>query len=325
MKITYYVHDLRFPLREGYRKEAWFLAKEAKLNGYEVEILSSFKKRKVIIKDGIKIRYGKWLICKSNIIHYISQPTPFIIPSLLFSKAKKQVMSVFEGYLNGFWKRPWDFFLSWLVNKKIDIITLQTDFQIRLFKKTKLNVEIKKIPPMIPVLSCNIKKSKTPSLLFMSHMDPLKGINEVINAFLIVRKKIEGLKLIVADSGLTKKTRIFERIKKVNKEDIILKTIVDPQEELSKAWIYLYPVQSAKETFSVPLSLIESIQVGTPYISTKVGGIPEYFDERSLVKPKNPLVLAEKIIEFIENPKVYPMKKKIENKEVWRMFREIYG
>ena len=36
-------------------------------------------------------------------------------------------------------------------------------------------------------------------------------------------------------------------------------------------------------------------------------------------------MLADKIAEFIKNPKVYPIKKKIDNKKTWEMFREIYG
>ncbi len=331
MKITYYVHDLKFPLTEGYRKEAWYLAQEASKQGYEVEIRSTVKwkksKKKIINKERIKIIYGNaWNLskCKTDFIHYLSQPTPYIIPLLLRAKAKKQIMTIFGGHLNSFWERPWDNLLSRLVNKKIEMITVQTDYQKELFKRTKITRPIKKIPPLIPNLKKKIKRSREPSLLYMSHLEKLKGIDDIIKAFLIIRKKRKKIKLVIADSGMTKDHRIYQFIRKINKGDIILKKIVNPEEELSQAWVYLYPLRSARETFSVPLSLIEAIQVGTPYISTTVGGIPEYFYQNSLVPPKNVRLLAKKIMELIDEPIVYPLKKKIENKTVSQQYLQLY-
>ena len=327
MRIVFYVHDLKFPLAEGYRKEAWLLAKVAKAAGHGVEIVSTRKKKGMLVKGGIKITYGSALKIskvKADIIHYISQPSPLIVPLLMRAKAKKQIMTIFGGELNSFWKRKWDVAVSKLVNKKISRITVQTDYQMDLFRNTRLEIPVKKIPPLVPILEEKVNRSEKPSLLFMSHMDRLKGINDVLKAFLFLRKRIKGLTLIIADSGLTKDNEMYKRIEEVNKGDIILKKIVNPQEELAKAWVYLYPIRSARETFSVPLSLIEAIQVGTPYISTNVGGIPEYFDERCLVEAKDVKALAAKIEEFIKHPKVYPMKKKINIKEVVEEYLELY-
>jgi len=328
MKITYYVHDLKFPLTEGYRKEAWFLAKESRKKGYEVEILSTSKKNEVLMKEGIKITYGsvfKISKCNADVIHYISQPSPLILPLLLRAKAKKQIMTIFGGHLNSFWERPWDFFISKLVNKKISILTVQTDFQMQLLGETKLNIETKKIPPLISDFKRDGSRDKDPSILFMTHMNELKGINDVIDAFLLTRDQIKGLKLVIADSGMTKNSKIKDRLVKINKGDIILKKIVDPQKELSKTWVYVYPLQTARETFSVPLSLIEAIQIKTPYISTNVGGIPEYFDDRCLVPPKDPNAIADKIKEFIAKPDVFGLKKEINNKEVAKEYMGLYG
>ena len=83
-------------------------------------------------------------------------------------------------------------------------------------------------------------------------------------------------------------------------------------------------MKSAKETFSVPLSLIEAIQVGTPYITTNVGGILEYFDELHAVVAGDVDELAKKIKEFISNPIVSPLRKKIDNKEVAKEYMELY-
>ena len=159
----------------------------------------------------------------------------------------------------------------------------------------------------------------------MSHLHQSKGIKEVLKAFTIVRRKIPKVQLVIADSGITQNRIIYKQIQKMNRGDIILKNIVVPEEELSKTWIYLYPLNTARETFSIPLSLIEAIQTKTPYISTKVGGIPEYFDSRTLVPPRNPESLAEKILELIRKPIVYPLKKEMSNEEVIKKHLKLYA
>jgi glycosyltransferase involved in cell wall biosynthesis len=256
-------------------------------------------------------------------MHYISQPSPLIIPLLLRVRAKKQIMSVFGGELNHFWKRPWDKVVSWLVNKKIRRLTVQTDYQKRMLNETRLEIPAKKIPPLIPIVERTCERREKPRLLFMSHMEESKGIDDVLDAFVILKEKIKNLVLVIADSGLSKRSEVYERIKKIG-EGIILKKIVNPQDELSKAWVYLYPVRSAKETFSVPLSLIESIQVGTPYVTTKVGGILEYFDFRAAVEPENAESLARKIEKLIERPVVYPMTQKIDNEKAAEEYLKMY-
>jgi len=188
--------------------------------------------------------------------------------------------------------------------------------------ETRLEIPAKKIPPLIPIVERTCEKREKPRLLFMSHMEESKGIDDVLDAFVIVKEKIKDLVLVIADSGLSERSEVYDKIKKI--EGIVLKKVVNPQDELSKAWVYLYPIRSAKETFSVPLSLIESIQVGTPYITTKVGGVLEYFDERSAVNPESVEELAKKIHKLIEKPVVYPMIKKIDNNETAEEYLSMY-
>lgn len=334
MKIVYYVHDLHFPLREGIRKQAWWLAQAMQQEGHMVEILSTSSKiRRAgrIIREGIPINYIKpWRPKRisADIIHYFIHPTPIIVPFLLLAKTKAQIMTVQDGALNWCWKRIWWPFLSPLINAKIDTITVQTEYQKNLLQKTNLNLPTVKIDPLLPKLKKkrkNNQRNKIPTLLFMSHLHPSKGIREVLKAFTIVRQKIPKIQLIIADSGITINKTTYRYIQKINQGDIVLKNTVVPEEELSKTWVYLYPINTARETFSVPLSLLEAIQIKTPYISTTVGGIPEYFDSRALVPPRNPEFLAEKILEFIRKPKVYPLKKEIKNEEVIRKHLQLYA
>jgi hypothetical protein len=82
MKIVYYVHDLSFPLREGVRKQAWWLAKAMKQRGHDVEIVSTFgkdgaKKKKRVVRDGIPVHYGNLFqiaAVDADVVHYLSHP-----------------------------------------------------------------------------------------------------------------------------------------------------------------------------------------------------------------------------------------------------------
>ncbi len=333
MKIVYYVHDLQFPLREGIRKQAWWLAQAMKKEGHIVEIISTsyqVKSKKKIIREEIPITYIRpWRLHSVNadVLHYLIHPTPMIIPLILFAKCKTQTLTVHDGALNWCWKRAWWPFLSPLINAKINTITVQTEHQKQLLQKANLKVQSAKIDPLLPSRPLQRKgaKNRIPTLLFMSHLHPSKGIKEVLKAFTIVRQKIPKVQLVIADSGVTKNKKMYEYINKINHGDIILKNIVDPAEELSKAWVYLYPLNTARETFSIPLSLIEAIQIKTPYISTSVGGIPEYFDARTIVPPHNPELLAEKIVESIRKPRIYPLKKEINTEQAVKRYLKLYN
>lgn len=328
MKITYYVHDLSFPLVEGVRKQAWMLACAMRQQGHQVTILSTSDKARTIIKEGIKIQYGNPFQisnCNTDILHYINHPSPLIVPLLVRAKAKKQIMTMYDGALNGFWKRWWDFIISSLVKTKIDTITLQTTFQRNILQETRL----KKMPllvilPLISSFKRTVKRDKNPTLLFMSHLSKYKGIEETLLAFSTARREVANLRLVICDSKL-QKSSYHRLITHLNRGDIIIKEKINPEEELSKAWVYLYPVRNVQETFSVPLSLIEAAQVGTPYISTKVGAISEYFPDEYLVAPRDAAALSQKIIEILAKKKHnIGLKKEINNQKTIKKFLKLY-
>jgi glycosyltransferase involved in cell wall biosynthesis len=159
----------------------------------------------------------------------------------------------------------------------------------------------------------------------MSHLHENKGIEDLIEAFLLLRRKIKGLRLVVADSGITTNNKIKRRLERLSRRgDVILKGIIQPEVELAHSWVYVYPIRHPQETFSIPLSLVEAQQVGTPAISTAVGAIPDYFRAEMLVPPKNPEALARKIGDFIESPTVYPLKQQFDNSDVTEQFLKLY-
>lgn len=327
MKIVYYVHDLEFPLREGVRKQAWWLATAMKQRGHDVSIVStSSRRRDFIEKEGVQITYGNPFSLRNvtaDVIHYITHPTPLILPMLASAHADRQVMTMFDGNLNGFWRRIWSPLTTRFVKKNINLVTVQTDYQTSLLRQ-HLSLPVQQVPPLIPAFSPQKHRATQPTILVMTHLHESKGITDVIAAFKLLRLKLPQARLIIADSGLTKNKPFARKIAKMHKKNIFLKKIVQPDVELAHAWLYVYPVREPQETLSVPLSLIEAQQVGTPAIATNVGGIPEYFPHDMLVPPKNPAALAKKMYLFLTDPVVFPMKKQIDNTVVVDTFIRLY-
>ncbi len=84
---------------------------------------------------------------------------------------------------------------------------------------------------------------------------------------------------------------------------------------------------------NLPLVLIESISCGTPFIATKVGGIPELFnnDLGKLVDSGNTDQLLEEMNFMIENPDFFDSSiirshalKNYSNEEVGKQFNDLY-
>jgi glycosyltransferase involved in cell wall biosynthesis len=243
---------------------------------------------------------------------------------MIFSRAKKHVMTMLDGNLNGFWEKPWYPFVGWLSNRKLRVVTVQTGFQEVLLQQTRVkkpNVAV--VPPLIPSFVKNVRRHEVPTLLFMSHFHASKGIHEVLDAFEYVKNK-RDVRLVICNSGMTHNDGAMERIKALGSA-VELKGVVDIQKELSNAWVYVYPVREAQETFSVPLSLIEAQQIGTPYIGTVVGGVAEYFHSDHLVLPQNAAALARKIEVMLDRPIVRDMRKTIDNGIVVARFAALYG
>lgn len=340
-KICYYVHDLNFPIVEGIRKEAWFLAKSFQGKGYDITILSTSNKKMIIKKDGIRIIYGNLFDISKHaydvdVLHIISHPTVFVFPLLSRTKAKKIIVTCFDGELAKFWERPW-YFLSKYLSKRINVFTVQTKYQKKIVEKFLPRIKTMIIPPMIPNFKQTKKKSKTPRILFMSYFGEKKGFYDLLKACKHLHN--ENIGLVLADSQLKRRApgihKKINDIKKKCKLKIVLKGVVNPEDELSKSWIYVYPIQTPLDSFSIPISLFEAYQTNTLFLVSNVGGINEYVDENYLFEPKNVKELA-KILgyylnQFSENRdktikklKKEAFKIEVNNDTIAKQFESIY-
>lgn len=313
MKITIFSPKMSFPLREGIQKQAWETAKHFKQKGHEVQVIMVGKKQTQTIQ-GIKVIQTSWLATlniNTDILHYFMHPTPLILPSL-FCKAKKRIISAYDGALSEYWKKWWSKPLLYLMKNKITTVIVQTEYQKKLIPLPTII-----LPPIIPDFKPLQKQNKR-TILFMSSPHPKKGIIQALEAF----KKVKNAKLTIANSKPEAQNYV-ERITQ-GIPNITLKTIINPEQELHKANVYFYPYQEIADTFSVPISLIEAIQTKTPFVAPKFPTTQEYFEEEFLTNPQDTNKMAEKLQKLLDKPKIPVLLKKINNKTTFKTIEELY-
>ena len=148
----------------------------------------------------------------------------------------------------------------------------------------------------------NIKK-ESKGLIFVGRLDKRKGIDWLIEAVPLIKRKIPRVKLFVAGGGKFRNELEKEVVNhKLEKNIVFLGFIRD--EELSewynRAEATIIP--SVFEGFGI--IAIESMACGTPVLATNVQGIREIIDDGKngiLVNYGNKKALAEKAIKLLKN------------------------
>lgn len=152
-------------------------------------------------------------------------------------------------------------------------------------------------------LSDLFKKNKT--LIIVCRQDPRKGINFLLHAFKLVRKKIKRVKLIVVGSGtmLIPNKKLAEKLG-IDKDVIFTGFVADFEPLLKKADIFVFP---AIEEGSGSLSVLEAMKLSKAMVVTDCDGIPEdVIDGQSgiLVPKEDSTSLSEAIVKLLKNPQL---------------------
>ncbi len=325
----------KFPIKhlnEGTVKQVYYHKKilEKQKEGTE--------EKKVIIVDPEKQSFTKRIKQKADIIHFFNVPSIEVALTLMFSKYKKSILTIYDGDVGTFYKNKiFMTFFKKILFKKIDVITTTSKYQKKLIlkylkdKKLEKTVEkkIKIIPPLILEEKGEIKtknkdennkiKKQKNTILYMSSIREHKGIQLLLYSIkkLLEKDKID-IKVTIANSNFAKaEKKIVEEIKKLKKKypkNIVLKGRINPEEELKKHEIYFYTFTTLKGTFGVPLSIIEAEKNKTEYISTNFESLKEYFQKEFLITPKKEEAY-KKLKDIIKNKKQYIVKQNLSKKE----------
>ena len=82
-------------------------------------------------------------------------------------------------------------------------------------------------------------------------------------------------------------------------DNIKLKGVVNPFEELSKCWVYLYPFNTPHGTMAFAMSIYEASTIGKPVIACDIGSNREFFPNINLI-PQSKISDSDYLTELIE-------------------------
>lgn len=145
-----------------------------------------------------------------------------------------------------------------------------------------------------------------PSILYLGNLSKIKGIDVLLKAVPIIRKKIPNLHIYIAGSG-TEEEELKKLVKELNiEENVKFLGFISDDEKYSyykSADVCVFP--SIYEPFGIVL--LEAMACGKPVVASNVGGIPFV-----VVDGKTGLVfesgnvndLAEKVVILLKNKKL---------------------
>ena len=168
--------------------------------------------------------------------------------------------------------------------------------------------------------------SKNINVIVLSRLEYSKGHLDLIEAFKYLPKKTkEKYKVHFVGKGDKKFVKFLkQKVKDFNLNNIFkFKGYVnkDSRKIISNYDLLLSPTRDF-EGFG--LSIAESLSVGVPVISTKVGGVLDYLNNKNsiLVKPKSPRSLASSLQLYFKNRSKYKKKASTGKKLILNSFSE---
>lgn len=300
--------------------------------GYKVKDLESFYNIKIspnliiktfpliCIKNFLHLKISSQLIYKLGLVVY------------LFSQRKENKYIIFLRYpklgsLFSFLKKYLNLFIIYeaheifsLKNKKLYKIEKNllntSDLIICITERLKKEIltifqidsqKIHVIPDAVRDDWLNIKNEKEEYIFYAGSLKKWKGVDVLIKAM----KYLPGEKLLIAGNG-EEFSNLQNMVKKENLQDRIKFLGYIPHTEipkfLSKAKILVLPnVEEDTSVFTSPLKLFEYMAAGKPIVASDIPSLREILKHEEnayLVKPRNPIVLAEGIKKVLYDKKL---------------------
>jgi len=185
--------------------------------------------------------------------------------------------------------------IRYLKEKGIEVNNIPQGVNFDLFKKETSDIRRK----------YNIKDDEV-VLISVGRLISGKEFEFLIDGFNEAIKEVQNLKLIIIGDGVLK-SKLEKKVAKLGIQDkVIFAGRINHKELLkhySTADIFL--LLSSYENFSN--AVLEAMSCGLPIVVTNVGGIPEVVKDGKngfLVKPKDSLQIAEKVLLILNNRKL---------------------
>lgn len=143
------------------------------------------------------------------------------------------------------------------------------------------------------------------NILFLSRLEFRKGLNYLLNAFLLVKREMPDVRLIVVGAG-TRLRRRYERwVRKTGLEKDVVFVGFAPEEDKPRYY-------KTADIFSVPatgresqgLILLEAMAMGTPVVATSIAGyasVVTHGEDGLLVPPRNYQELSQALLTLLND------------------------
>jgi glycosyltransferase involved in cell wall biosynthesis len=156
------------------------------------------------------------------------------------------------------------------------------------------------IPDRAPPQTC---ADRNPTLLFLGHLGPEKGVFELVKAFAPLAGRFSGLQLVLGGVGQSDAVRALATQLGIS-DRVELPGWLGPERKsaaLAAATIFLLP--SYYE--GMPMALLEAMAWGMPVIATPVGGTPQIVTHEVnglLIPPGDIAALTMAIERLLQDP-----------------------
>jgi glycosyltransferase involved in cell wall biosynthesis len=138
-------------------------------------------------------------------------------------------------------------------------------------------------------------------ILFIGHLEPFKGIFELLDGFYKINKQNRNSKLMIIGEGHQEKKVRNKVLEYQINEAVIFTGKISPEEiqnYYQMADIFVLP----SYTEGLPLVVVEAMACGLPIVASCVGGIPEVVENNEngfLIPPRNVGELKTKLEQLI--------------------------
>ena len=139
-------------------------------------------------------------------------------------------------------------------------------------------------------------------ILYIGRLDPMKGIDYLIDAFKKIKRKYPKIKLVIAGSG---PSEIDLKLAAKSVQDVIFLGFVSKVEDKLSLYNNCLAVVLPSFSEAFPMVILEAMASGKPVIASSVGGISDLvrnYENGFLVKPGRPQDIERSINTLIENP-----------------------
>lgn len=161
-------------------------------------------------------------------------------------------------------------------------------------------------------------------LLFFGAIREYKGLDDLLNAFKIVKKRFRDIKLLIVGSG---KWSNFKLSISPNKDILFINEYVfdeDIEKYFKAVDLVVYPFKRIDGSGS----LLLAYNFEKPFVTTKTGGIPEEVEKYGggiLANPCDPRDLARGVCEALKNPPSFSKQRNITWQDSALKYLDIYS